>query len=531
VSMRHTSMALAARPVNPGTIAGFNPQPDPPRVAFSSALTLAARAPRAALERAVIADLVNLRPILCWLYPRFVRKQKLTTVVTDECGHFTAAIFRSWFDTDEPDLYFTARQRLFFGVWVTIYEPTPIGCHTWWNYRCGSEVSLVTRHPLARTCPPCPPIVAPNNWVLFMAIGNTSVWRIHGANSATRIGTGGFDAAKHGLVDNASPWGGTLRPRLEFDSSLLALGVKYYRVSFKRASEDETAWRPSTDAVNRHYTREVGTDLVIEQYPLGPNTVGTTAHCYEIPPALPPEGQWSIPNVVLDTQSAVFPTTVHAPGTGFTDAGNADGADQGGLWQIRVELFSTTGAPIDPEGLGIKWRVPESTDLSGTIQTADAAALGLVDAVRNCMIVTVRVDNNPCRATIDAPRVGSSSAADQCGVMNYNSRAQVVTTSFTALQRNAFAEYSFFVQRGAVSPAELSVNGTAATSAAAMPAAPTITVGELLDTCTLAGFTEVLHVAHLATDGWGRQSQYDDSEVRAFVLAPSASVSSPIAVP
>jgi hypothetical protein len=364
-----------------------------------------------------------------------------------------------------------------------------------------------------------------------MAIGNTSVWRIHGHNDTTRVGLPGFDATRHGLVDNSAPWGGTLRPRLEFDSSLRTLGVRYYRVSFKRASEGDTDWRHSTESVNRHYTREVAGDLVLEQYPLGPTTVGTTPHCYEIPPALPPEGQWSIPNVVLDTQSAVFPTVTHAPGTGFDAAGTPIGTDQGGLWQIRVELFTAAGALVDPEGLGIKWRVPESTDLSGTIQTADAATLGLVDAARNCMIVTVRVDNNPTQATIDAPLVGTSSAADQCGVMNYSARSQVVTTPFTALQRNAFADYTFFVQRGAVSPAELTVDGVAATSAAAMPAAPTSTVGELLDTCTLAGFTEVLHVRHRATDGWGRQSQYDDAEVRAFVLAPAASVSSPIATP
>ena len=70
--------------------------------------------------------------------------------------------------------------------------------------------------------------------------------------------------------------------------------------------------------------------------------------------------------------------------------------------------------------------------------------------------------------------------------------------------------------------------GTAAANAAGMPAAippsppgePLPTVGSLLDACTLAGFTENLYVAHHATDGWSRQSQYDSSAARAFVLAP-----------
>jgi nitrite reductase/ring-hydroxylating ferredoxin subunit len=43
-------------------------------------------------------------------------------------------------------------------------------------------------------------------------------------------------------------------------------------------------------------------------------------------------------------------------------------------------------------------------------------------------------------------------------------------------------------------------------------------VGSLLDACVLAGFTEQLYVAHMATDGWSRQSQYDTSAARAFVL-------------
>jgi hypothetical protein len=223
---------------------------------------------------------------------------------------------------------------------------------------------------------------------------------------------------------------------------------------------------------------------------------------------------------VLDTQSAVFQTNVVAPGTSFDANGMPVGADEGGLWQIKIELFDAAGAQVDPEALGIKWRVPESADLTGTIQTADAATLGLVDAARNCMIVTVRVDNNPCDAAIAAPTLDGSAAADQCGVMNYAALSDTVTLPFRALQRNRFATYSFYVQRGAVTPPEVSTGGTAAASAATMPAAPSETVGNLLDTCTIAGFTEQLYVAHMATDGWSRQSHYDRSAVRAFVLAP-----------
>lgn len=528
----------------------LNPQPLPPRslpagaahhmaaaptgiqrrainaLSLPADLVLAARAERPLFERAVLAHINLLRPILCWLFRFPVRRTRIATVTTDACGRFRARIWRSIFNFDQPDLYFTARQRIWPGFWVTIHAPTPVMCHTWWNYVCGTEVTLITTHPLAHACPPCPPVVAPNNWVLFMAIGNTSVWRIHGANLDTMAGASGHEAARIGLLDGTRPWGGNLRPRLEFDNSLRSdLGVYYYRVSYKRNSEPESSWRPSFEAVHRHYTREVAGDLILEQYALGPKTVGTTSYLYEIPPALPPVGQWSIPDAVLDTQNAVIPTTAVAPGVPFDPAGVPTGPDQGGLWQIKVELFNAAGAMVDPEALGIKWRVPESHDLTGTISTLDAAALGLVDAARNRMVLTIRVDNNPAFARIDAPSVGGSTQADACGVMRYTARTQTVGLPFQALHINRFASYAFYVQRGAVTPPEYSLTGTAAGSIATMPGpvAPLPTVASLLDDdCVLAGLTERLYVAHTGTDGWSRLGgdDYDDSKARAFVLAP-----------
>ncbi len=532
--------------INPGVIdpigpVALNPQPLPPRFAARSMalgaastttlvlpadLQIARRAARPAFERAVIANIDLLRPILCWLYPRRVTKTKIATVMTDECGHFRTVIWRSIFDADIPDLYFTARQRVFFGFWITIYEPTPIACHTWWNYVCGTEVRLVSTHPLAHTCPPCRPIEAPPNWVVFMAIGNTSVWRIHGANTNTAVGASGHDASKLGLLDDTAPWGGSLRPRLEFDNALRStLNVRYYRMSFKRPTEPETAWRDSTTEVTRHYIHTVGTDVVISPFVLGPQPIGTTANLYEIPPALPPQGQWSLPNVVLDTQSGVIPTDTFAPGAAFNSSGVPSGPDTGGQWQIRVDLFDSAGNMVDPEALGIAWRVPTSTTLTGTIQTEDAAALGLVDATRNRMVLTVTVDNNPCSASIGAPTLSNVPAGGNCGVMNYAVASEPVVTPFLAMQRNQHATYSFFVQRGEGPSQPISSSGIAAANNAGT-ISPSASVATMLGTCIdsgIAGFTEQLYVAHMATDGWSRQSQLDRSAVRAFVIAPAPS--------
>jgi hypothetical protein len=528
IARRSTSLvARAARAVPAAT--------DAP-IALPSDLRIAVRAGRPALERAVIANIDLLRPILCWLYPRFVTKTKIASVTTDECGHFRKLIWRSIFDTDVPDLYFTARQRVFLGFWITIYEPTPVACHTHWNYVCGTEVSLVTTHPLAHTCAPCRPIVAPNNWVLFMALGNTSVARIHGANDATRIGSAGFSSAAHGLLDDSRPWGATLRPRVEFDNSLRALGVHYYRISFKRPTQTDAEWTFSDAPVTRHYIHTVGTDVVITPYSLGPKTpIGGTPHLYEIPPALPPEGQWSMPDVVVDTQSGEFPTRLPtlAPGAGYLEDGTPTGTDRSGLFQIRVELFTAAGVLVDPEALGINWRVPTTPDITGTIYTANAADFGMVDAARNCMLLTVHVNNNPCFASIEAPTVGGSPASDNCGVMRYSDGAQTVTTPFTAVHRNGFANYHFYVRRGEGSTNFNERTGTAPTTPAGMPAAPSSSVSTLLGECTLAGFLEYVGVDFTGTDGWSDlNSGYDASDLRAFVLAPQApTVVSPIATP
>ena len=56
----------------------------------------------------------------------------------------------------------------------------------------------------------------------------------------------------------------------------------------------------------------------------------------------------------------------------------------------------------------------------------------------------------------------------------------------------------------------------------APPGAHTLSpsVAFLLESCSVAGFAEVLNVRATATDGWSTQTQYDASAVRAFVLAP-----------
>jgi hypothetical protein len=459
-----------------------------------------------AFRQALVDNAVLIRPLLCWFYPRWVTTRRIGTATTDDCGHFRTTIFKSFFNPDQPDLYFRATQRLFGFLDVTIYAPTPIACHTWWDYVCGTEVSLYTTHPLAITCSPCPPIIAGNDWVLFMAIGNFPLSRIHGTGQALGPATSG----NLGLTDGEAPWGGLLRPRLEFDNALRdSLGVKYYRLSWKRDAEPDTAYKHLNGSISRHYAHMIGTDLVLDAYPLGPSTVGSQGNLFEIPPSIPPLGQWSLPDAVEDTTSGKF-NTVTADGSPLLE----------GKVQLRVELFDTAGSPVNISAKGIHYYVPTSTDLSGTIHTVEASTLGLVAG--NTMVITLHVNNEACSAFIAPPAIGGTLADPCCGVLKYGS-GDSVTLGWQASHPHGFATYSFSVVRG-VSGVYSNGGGVGGGAFSA-----TRSVDHLLNDnlpggcvpggCPVAGFSENLYVAATTTDGWSRQSQYDASFVRAFVLA------------
>lgn len=440
-----------------------------------------------------------IHPIFCLYLPFAVTKQLVATAKTDDCGRFSAT-FSMGCSSDVPDLYFIAKQRIFPFPFppITIYEPKPVKCYTYWNHDCSKEVTLYTNHPLARTCPPCLPVIAPNNWVLMMAVGNYPTNLIQHNSPASDFGraTQVRSGARVG-----SPFGGFLRFRAEFDNSLRDdLNVKYYRMSWRKAGVG--AFTPMNTEVHRHYTHEVGTDLVLEAYSLGPKAVGAQSNLFEIPPALPPKGQWSVPDVLEDLTSAKFNSEVYAPAT------------EDGLYEIKMELFDAAGNPVNISTLGIKYRVPDTDDLNGTIPTVDAATLGLVDV--NDFVMTIHIDNNVCTASLPAPTL-SGVAANPCGVLEYNPSAPgTVQMPFVASHPNDFAMYHFRLRRG-VQLIPPIITGQPVASAVSPI---TVAVTDMLAGCPVAGFSEDVYVRAMAFNGWGRMQKFDAHANRAFVLAP-----------
>jgi hypothetical protein len=469
-------------------------------------------------KQALVAHEVLVRPIFCALYWRFFTMQLVATTTTDDCGHFRTTFFNGCKNPDKPDLYFKVKQHWFFGQ-IVIYAPTPVPCYTYWNYTCGSEVTLITHHPLARTCPPCPPVVAGDNWVLFVAMGATSMNAIFGDSPALQSTT---TATNKGLTGDGRPFGGVLRPQLLFDNSLRdSLGVKYYKLSWRRGSAG--SWNQMLDDVVRHYTYDVGGQPVSALYKLGPLSPpdAPAANLFEIPPSLPPQGVWGPVIAPTDYQNGLFNTTLPAPGITYDADGNEVGSDASGKFEIMLELFDTAGNGVNIGALGIKYFVPNVTDLTGTITTTDASTLGLV--VGNTMIVTVHVDNNPTYAEIDAPTIGASSADPCCGVLEFV-QGDTVTLPWRAKHKNGFATFTFTTKRVdqvviSIPSTPVGLGGNQQTTESAQTLMDTnLPAGCQAGGCSTAAFASLEYVTALATDGWTRLSYLDSADFEAFTL-------------
>ena len=453
-----------------------------------------------AFSTSLLGHPVLVQHLLCWLWPPAINMQLVATATTDECGKFRARIFTGC-SSDVPDLYFKAFRRIGF-FRFQIYGPLPVPCHTWWNYVCGTEVTLITTNPFALSCPPCKPVIAPPHWVLAMAVGNTSLAAVNGTSVALQPTT---DASNIGLT-SGSPFGGYIRLRFEFDNMIRTdLNVKFYRVRWRKIGT-VNPFVDLTEDVWRHHAHMVGTTLMIEPYKLGPQPVNGVPNLYEIPPALPPLGQWTIPDAVVDTTSSAFASATLAPHNG----GEGD-------YQFELTLFDAVGAAVNATALGVNYVIPTTLDLTATIPTANAASLGLVTGAGR-LVFQLHVDNNSCVAGLQPPAIAGSSSADPCGLLRYEP-GDSVTDTWTAFHPHQFATFKHAIVKGVTElPAPITTSGTVT------PPPGTHTesflVSDLVGSCLIAGFAETVSVWAMATDGWSRQGQYDDHAIQAFALAP-----------
>ena len=471
---------------------------------FASLQIVAQTSNAEAFRQALVSYLPIVRSWLCELIPLFVTKRLVGTTTTDRCGHFEDRLFLSCYASN-PNLYFTASTR-FIDFDISIYAPTPIACHTWWGYECGTDVTLFTDNFFAPGCSPCAGVNAAQNYVLFRAIGGVSLSSIYGASPLLPAAPLGL-AAGAVVVGEDSPFGGTLLPRVEFDPSLLDDGLaSYYQISYWNTLLSQ--WVVLSGDISRHYNEFVGTTLVTKNYPLGPQTVGTKANMFAIPPALPPAGDWAYPDPALDLANAQFPTTA-------LPAATVGGTF--GLYQLKLDLFDASANPVDIAAAGITYYVPSTTESDGSVDTVDAATLGLVSG--NSLILNLYVDNRPTTAQL--PGVSTpvdSTASDPCGILHYNAPGDNVDIQYVVYQPGNFLDWSLDVVRGTTGSV-VSISGHSSAGSPGVPVDFNNTVAALIGTCPQAAFGVNLDVAFRGTDGWSRLSNgYDSSSSIAFAL-------------
>jgi hypothetical protein len=508
-------------PVNPNP-----PDPPPFQSALASAMKVSVAKPLPTLSPAPAADLVNLQVLaqtattdvfrqglisnvdiirywFCEYFPLFVTKTLIGTVTTDHCGHFSDRIFLGCFGSN-PNFYFTASWN-FLWIPITIYGPTLVACYTYWNYSCGTDVTLYVTSCFAPCCSPCPPVNAEPNYVLFRAIGATPLSQIRGDSNVLPFTSSNIGLAA-GVVKSGedSPFGELLLPAVEFDSTLLENGLAaYYKISYQ--APGSSIWNDLIGDIFRHYNQFVGTQLVTSPYSLGPQTVGTTTNLFAIPPALPPAGDWAIADPVGDVANGQFPTSTIAPNS------NA-------LYKLKLDLYNSAGNPVNITTAGIKYYVPTGVESDGTIDTVDASTIGLVSG--NSLIISVYVDNRPTVAQL--PGVSTpvdSTATDPCGILHYNNPGDNVDIQYVAYQPENFLDWDLNVTRGISGiVASLSGNSSAGVPSPGVPDDFNNTAGSLMGTCAQAAFAVNLNSYSRATNGWSRLSDYDDNDTIAFAL-------------
>jgi len=542
---------------------GFNPQPDLPGMPLRTAAVRASGdevslkelpvATRAALisssltvvKQALFDNIALIRPWICWwpwLWPYFCDCDEVAVVITDHQGRFDTSIWYSCFG-DHPDLYFWIEYCI-GGVWTTVYDP-PICCNTYWNYICGSEVTLRVTDPRVPWCGDDPPL--PGKQVAVLSIGH--------AVSLTEIQRAAA-GANEGLTNDAlpAPFGGSLEPHVWFGDGLIPpvdgapspSGITHYRWSYRRLGS-MSSWSALDTEVVRHYG-EIMADstLVFKPFPLGPDPAFAGQSLFKIRPANPPlnagavSSSWAPEvNARDNTASAYFPSYLLE---------KADAALAAGKYELKLELFKSDGSLVNLTDEGVLLKVPTVVaPFVGIVPTQLVAHVPTqVDDMEDRVIrdgagkivafrVVLHVDNNPCEAVINDVTVNSN-AAGPCGFISYTPGSEAVI-SFKARHPNDFATFDFQVNKGScgtVTQASASgsvvgpvVNGFTRDAASVftknVPVATLLSGGSCGIVCTKAAFAETLHVDALATDGWSATLDYLDGGTipKAFALEPA----------
>ena len=537
-----------------GTLAGLNPQPLPPVSRLRSAMgriainpqplppsaaslrlpdlaQLALRSPASEIVRRGLIDQIEyLRPWLCcwdWLEPFFTRCDELRVVMTNANGEFDTTIWHPCFG-DHPDLYFWVECSV-GGVWTTVYNP-PIRCHTWWDYPCGTYVTIGVTDPRVTGCGQTPTLSGLQ--VVVKTIGYAvSMGEINRSGDPQPQGT-----VKSGWIDatRASPFGETLEPRVDFGTGLKPAGITHYRWSYRTLGAiSDLDWLPLQDQVTRHYreTTAPGDPAIYKSVTVGPDPA-VPGYFFQVDPALPAGGEkFEVLDERIDLASARWDTTKVADGS----------------YELKLELFRLVGTvmtrvDLTAEGVTLSQIIDPAPLSSGTYVTQLASGDRLLSQGGHTVgfRLVLSVDNRVCHGTIDSVTVAPGHNDTKCGFLEYDPGA-LATIAFHASHPANFASFGFSTVRVALGLPSASTSGLVDDPSAngfgrsGDMFSKAVAVSLLLSEgvippetpCIRAAFAESLHVYALATNGYGRLSYLDAPQglgeiaLRGFALTPS----------
>jgi len=389
------------------------------------------------LRTALIAKadiLVQLACIWEWLHFYF-HSDLLKCVCTDEQGRFETTI---WYPCggDKPDIYFKAVQCIDCALHI-IYNPG-VACHTYWNYKCDSEVVLVVTDPAAVTCVPQPSVELPEDittWVMPYAVGGTPLNQIKSSGLTDYGGT--VDAPFGSLEDKR------LGLRHGYSSAIPTAGLYYYRWRYKKDSE--TDWHDFSETVVRHYVKELPGEL--PTYPvctLGPKALDGK-HLYRFKPHDPSDCGDFIPGGHNYWPTDDWFADIYS---GFLDTyGLPEGVnDSAGKYNIKLEVYDNNGNRVAPGPGTFRFIVPTGVAADGvTIETREANPVEIED---DGFVFDLHIDNRECDAIIDAPTIDGVGADLECGFLRYMPGDQV-HIAFHAQHPANFATFHFWIKRSA----------------------------------------------------------------------------------
>jgi hypothetical protein len=539
--------------------AGLSPQPEPPSHALRMmALASLPAESRSALSsnsiptvrRALIDNVALIHPYIClwpWLWPFFLRCDEVAVVTTDENGRFDTYVGYRCFG-DHPDLYFWVEYPI-DGVLETVYRPN-IRCHTYWNYECGSEVTIRITDERVPGCWDRPEVIGKK--VVVKSIGRrVSMGDINRASmpaEAAKEGTGkGGELLHDGFPEWATKevaFGKILELRVDFGNGLKDAGVTHYLWSYRPlGSTSDTDWTPIEKEVRRYYrvATPPGDPVKYRFVRVGPDD---DHGLFVIDPELPADGEdWEVLNESHDLASARFETRV--PEVDF------------GKFELKLELFREAGGTVQridltDESVELYETTTRAPFLAEEILTAaptvnrkieeDVGGVGHLFGYR----LVLHIDNRVCFGTINDPVIDGVGAGP-CGFLEYDPDAVTppsVQISFRASHPGNFAAFSFVTTRVATDLPSASAHQLVEAVAAneftrvADTFTKSVSVSTLLSegvspgdsVCVRAAFAEDLDVYALVTDGYrrlweldGPRSTLEDPtqiDVRAFVVTP-----------